>query len=299
MIFTKKYEPKTFDDIIGNGDKIKEIVESGDFKHLILFGSAGKGKTTSVKVIVEQLGLNYIKLNASDERSIEVLRGKLKDFAMSASTNGKKKVIWLDEAEAISREGIDALRGFIDDYEKSNIFIMTTNYLYKIPEPIQSRCIKISYDIIDNKLIFNKLKEICQNENVDIDDNTLLELIKSCKNDIRSCINKLEELSKLKRKIVIGDLKNDFDLVESIHLLLQQRKFIDARQLYLDSNMSAEDFINDYHSYIMDLTITKGELSPDYTKRLIERFFECISIIKFSANQDICVDWLLLKIMEK
>lgn len=298
MIWNLKYKAQTFDEIICNGEKVKSFVEDGDFGNLLLFGPAGQGKSLSAEVIVNTFNLDYIKLNASDERSIDVLRGKLKNFAMSASSNGKKKVIILDEIEAISKDAMDALRGFMDDYGKTNIFIGTTNYLYKVSEPIQSRFTRIEFSNIPIESIFDFLKNIVDIEKVDIDDDVLTEMIKRCKGDIRASINKLEELHRLGRKVVISDLKTTSDMIENIHSLLQQRKFPDARQLYLDSTIKANDFLNIYHEYLMDLTINKSVYTPDKIKVIIERFFEASSELKYSSNDDIVIDWLLLKLME-
>lgn len=298
MIWNQKYKPTIFAEVIGNGEKIKQIVESGDFGNLLLFGKCGTGKSLSAEILVKHYGYVYEKLNASDERSIDVLRGKLKNFAMSASSNGKKKIIWLDEFEAVSTDFMDALRGFMDDYGKTNIFIATTNYLYKVPDPIKSRFTKIPFNDISMEEILPYLAMISVKENVNIVDEVLFELVNRCKGDIRESINKLEELHHLNREITMEDLKGDFELSEKVHSLLKKRNFIDARQLLLDSPIKLDDFVSNYHDYIMELTIKKGELTPEQTKLIIERFFECISVLKFSANHNIVVEWLLLKIME-
>lgn len=297
MIWTSEFEAKDFSDIIGKGDKIKQICDNG-LNHLLLYGKPGLGKSMSVKVIVNQLGMDYIKLNASDERGIDTIRGKLTSFAMTKSSNGKKKIIWLDEMEAMTNETLDALRGFMDTYQEHNIIIGTTNYLYKIPDPIQSRFTKINFNDIGDEDIFHRLKGIVETKGVAISDDLLLKLIQICKLDVRSCINKLQELNSLGRTITENDLKPQTELEEKIYSLLQQRNFPDARQELLDSNVKMEDFLNSFHEYIVNLSIVEKKIAPDKTKEMIKAFFEAISVLKFSANENIVVEYLLLRIME-
>ncbi|NCD06446.1 MAG: AAA family ATPase [Spirochaetia bacterium] len=298
MIFVEKYKGKEFEDIIGYGDRIKSLCENGDIPHLLFHGRPGMGKSLSAEIIIHKLGLNYIKLNASDERGIDTLRGKLKDFAMASSSNGKRKVIWFDEFDSCSTDFYDAFRGFLETYQKTVSFIATCNHIHRVPEAIVNRFNVIEFKSPPIEDIIVGLQKIIKLENVNIGDDVLVELIKSCKNSVRGSINKLEMLSKLNRKIEMSDIVNDMELVETVHKLLKERNFPQARQELLNATIPAEDFMNDYHSYIMDLSITKKELSPDTTKKIIERFFEAISVLKFSANQDIVVEWLLLKIME-
>lgn len=298
MIWNEKWKGKEFDDIIGNGHKVKELCSDGEIPHLLFYGKPGTGKSMSTEIIIKQLGLNYMKLDASKERGIDTIRGVLRNFAMSASSNGKIKVIWLDEFDGMTNEAYDALRGFMEEFQKTTRIIATCNYIHKIPDAIRSRFTDLEFNNLPMEDIHHNLKAISEHEGVDIDDDLLIILIEKCKFDIRQCISQLEMLHKLNRKIVIGDLKNDTILVEEVHSLLKQKQFPEARQLLLNSNIKTEDFMKDYHEYIMDLSINKNEINPDNTKKIIEKFFEAIGVLKTSACDEIVVEWLLLKIME-
>lgn len=298
MIFIEKYKGKEFDDIIGYGDKIKSLCQDDNIPHLLFYGNPGVGKSLSAEIIIKQLDLNYIKLNASDERGIDIIRGKLRDFAMSRSSNGKTKVIWLDEFDKLTPDAYDALRGFLEEFQTTTKFICTCNYIYNIPDAIRDRFTEIEFKNPSIEDIVSGLLDIIVEEEIGIDKDTTIELIKSCNRSVRSSINKLELLSKLNRKIELSDIKNDMSLIEDIHNLLKQRKFPDARQKYLNASIDSNDFLKDYHDYIIELSIAKGELSPDVTKKIIEIMFECIDVMGRSAIKEICIEWYMLKLME-
>jgi len=297
MIWTDEFKPKEFDDIIGYGEKVKHICENG-LQHLLFVGRPGTGKSSSVNVIVKKLGLDYIKLNASDERGIDTIRGKLTNFAMTRSSNGKDKIIWLDEFDKLSPDAFDALRAFVEEYQNTTKFICTANYLYKVPDAIQSRFTIIDFDSLPMENIYYRLKSIVELKGINMSDDLLYDLIKLCKSDVRKCINKLQELHSYDREIVKGDIKPDTDIEDKIYSLLKQRNFPQARQELLNSSIKTEDFINSFHEYLVNLSIVEKQIAPDKTKDMIKAFFEAISVLKYSANDEIVVEYLLLRIME-
>lgn len=148
-IWTEKYRPSTFDEVRGQKEiveKVRAFVASGNMPHLLFSGPAGVGKTTLSLVIAKQLfgegwRQNTLELNASDERGIDVIRVKVKDFARTKALGDVPfKLIYLDESDALTREAQQALRRTMENYTKTCRFILSCNYSSKIIDPIQSRC---------------------------------------------------------------------------------------------------------------------------------------------------------------
>jgi DNA polymerase III delta prime subunit len=141
-LWVERYRSKTVDDYVGNEEikhLINKAIETNDIQHLILFGPPGTGKTTLAKLIVNSLNCDYLYLNASDEKGVDVMRDKVKGFASSASFKPLKIVI-LDEADFIRVDSQALLRNVIETFSLNTRFILTCNYVDRIIEPLQSRC---------------------------------------------------------------------------------------------------------------------------------------------------------------
>ena len=141
-LWIEKYRSQTLEQYIGNDavkDRISGCIESNDIPHFIFSGTAGTGKTTLAKLIVNNIKCDYIYLNASDENGIDMIREKVKGFASSATFNPIKVVI-LDESDFLTQPAQAALRNLIEEYSVTTRFILTCNYIERLIEPIQSRC---------------------------------------------------------------------------------------------------------------------------------------------------------------
>lgn len=144
FLWVEKYRPKTIEDTILPKDlknTFKGIIESGEVPNMLFTGTAGLGKTTVAKAICNELDLDYILVNGSEEGNIETLRGKIKQFASSVSLQGGYKVVILDEADYLNPQSTQpALRGFIEEFSNNCRFILTCNFKNRIIEPLHSRC---------------------------------------------------------------------------------------------------------------------------------------------------------------
>jgi replication factor C small subunit len=189
-LLNEKYRPKVIEDIIGF-EPTFSIDE--DMPHLLFYGSAGTGKTTAAKAIVRMLNCDYIILNASEERGIQVVRDKIQVFAGTQSKDGNIKCVILDEADFLTQESQTALRNILESFSRNTRFILTCNYLQKIIDPIQSRCILIKFNDIKKEDVINRLEYICKTENIPYEKVALEKIVEYTGTDIRSSINKLEE----------------------------------------------------------------------------------------------------------
>lgn len=197
-IWTEKYRPVKFDEVVGQHEILKRVhslVQSMNIPHLLFAGPAGTGKSTLALIIVRSLfgdtwRENYLELNASDERGIDVIRQKVKDFARTkALGNVPFKVIFLDEADALTREAQQALRRTMENYTNTCRFIMSCNYSSSIIDPIQSRCVVFRFKLLEKKDIAEIVKRIAANEKLKIGDDAYQTLYEASEGDCRRAIN--------------------------------------------------------------------------------------------------------------
>ncbi len=200
-IWTEKYRPKNFEDIKGQDDivrKVKAFVEQQAMPHLLFTGPAGVGKTSLSLVIARKLfgdnwRENFLELNASDDRGIDVVRNTVKDFARTrAIGNVPFKIIYLDECDALTREAQQALRRTMENYVQTCRFILSANYASKILDPIQSRCAVFKFKPLAKEHVLLLINKVAEQEKLLIDDNAKEALIFVSEGDCRRVENILQ-----------------------------------------------------------------------------------------------------------
>ncbi|MBN1432517.1 MAG: replication factor C small subunit [Methanomicrobiaceae archaeon] len=200
-IWTEKYRPRALDDVVGQKEivaRLKSYVKTGSLPHLLFTGPAGIGKTTSAVALAREFfgddwQVNFRELNASDERGIDVVRNQIKQFARTAPMGGAEfKILFLDEADALTNDAQAALRRTMENYAYTCRFILSCNYSSKIIDPIQSRCAIYRFRPLDREAITEELNRIAKTEELNITDEAMSAIIYVAQGDMRKAINALQ-----------------------------------------------------------------------------------------------------------
>jgi DNA polymerase III delta prime subunit len=205
FLWVEKYRPKKIEECIlpkQLKDTFQTIVDSGELPNLMFTGTAGLGKTTVARALCEQLGIDYIVINGSEEGNIDTLRTKIRQFASTVSLQGGYKCVILDEADYLNPQSTQpALRGFIEEFANNCRFILTCNFKNRIIEPLHSRCGVIDFKF-DKKILatlcgqfMNRLKQILDTEGVTYSEAVLAELIMKHAPDWRRVLNEAQRYS--------------------------------------------------------------------------------------------------------
>ena len=276
-IWTEKYRPKNLDEVIGQRhvtERLKAYVETKNMPHLLMTGPAGTGKTTcSLAMAREMFGDewkgNFIELNASDERGIDVVRGKIKEFARTAPLgNAEFKIIFMDEADALTSDAQAALRRTMEKYSKICRFILSCNYSSKIIDPIQSRCAVFRFKPLSKDDVKGFLMRIVTNENVKIDDEALDALVHVARGDMRRAVNSLQVAASMDKTIDVDTIYQTTGLAnpEEVKKMIEtalKGNFIAARdkldEIMIEFGLSGQDIIRQIHSSFFELSIDDRE----------------------------------------
>jgi DNA polymerase III delta prime subunit len=207
FLWVEKYRPAKIADTILPGklkETFSEIIKSGELPNMLFTGTAGLGKTTVAKALCNELDLDFIIVNGSEEGNIETLRGKIKRFASSVSLQGGVKVVILDEADYLNPQSTQpALRGFIEEFSDNCRFILTCNFKNRIIEPLHSRCGVYEFNTSKKDMaklceqMMKRSMEILEKENVDLNGQTsaLADVILKHAPDWRRVLNELQRAS--------------------------------------------------------------------------------------------------------
>lgn len=292
-VWTEKYRPKKFEEVVGQEEivkRVKALVQSNNIPHLLLAGPAGTGKSTLALIIVKELfgeswRENYLELNASDERGIDVVRQKVKDFARTrAIGNVPFKVIFLDEADALTREAQQALRRTMENYTSTCRFILSCNYSSKILDPIQSRTVVFRFQLLEKKDIKKRIDLISEREGLIINPEAFDALYEASEGDCRRVINLLQATASISPNITPdlvntivskakpSDIKIVLDYALSGDFANSREKLLD---IMLKESISGQDIIKAIQKEIWGLKIDNS-LKVRLTEKIGEIEFRLV-----------------------
>ena len=272
-IWTEKYRPKDFSSVKGQKDivqRVKAFVAQQNMPHLLFAGPPGVGKSTLALVIAKTLfgeswRENFIELNASDERGIDVIRVKVKDFARTRALGDVPfKIIFLDECDALTREAQQALRRTMENFTQTTRFVLSANYSSKIIDPLQSRCAVFRFKPLPEKELHAIVDLLEKEEGLTISEGAKKALITISEGDCRRLETILQGCAAMQANIdealvySLASFAEPKEIIEVLELATSG-KFIEARKKLLDTillyGLSGIDVIKQIHKQILQLKV--------------------------------------------
>lgn len=309
-VWTEKYRPEKLSEIVGQEEiteRLQAFVEEDAIPHMLFAGPAGTGKTTSSVALAKDLygdewNQNFMETNASDERGIDVVREKIKDFARTKPINADYKIIFLDEADALTPDAQQALRRTMEQFSDNCRFVLSCNYSSKIIDPIQSRCAVFRFNRLEQPEVKEYIQRLGEAEEFKISSDAIEAIMRVSDGDLRRVTNILQTAAIQKEEIeeedvygVAASLRPE-EITQILNLALKER-FIEARDqlsdLMIERGLDGQDVIDAIHREIYDLEISeKGKL------KIIDNLGEFEFRISEGGSPDIQIEALLAKIAE-
>jgi replication factor C small subunit len=304
-IWTEKYRPKTLKDIVDQKhvvERLKSFVKEGRIPHMIFSGPPGTGKTCcAIAVAREFFGdrwqQNFQETNASDMRGIDVIRTRIKNFSRMGPIGASFKIIFLDEADALTSDAQNALRRLMEMYSEVTRFILSCNYSSNIISPIQSRAVVFRFKSLTKENVFEYMERIVKGEKLKIEKEALEVLYEVSEGDMRKATNVLQASAVLGKKItkdMIYEVAAQAEPKEVIGMMNHalNGKFTDAREilkeLLLKRGISGQDIIKEISNQLYKL-----DISDKAKIELVERVGESEFRINQGGNEQLQLEALL------
>jgi replication factor C small subunit len=311
--WVEKYRPKKVVDVVGHAELTKRLqsyVIKKNVPNLLFSGPAGTGKTSSSIALAKELfgesfEQNFLELNASDDRGIDIVRHTIKDFARTLAFDSGFKIIFLDECDALTGDAQQALRRTMEKYTKTCRFILSCNYSSKIIEPLQSRCVIYRFKPLSGEEIKKQIQKIAEKEKLEINEKALDAVSYISQGDLRKAINVLQASASISEKIDDETVYNVSsrarpEQIQEMILFALDGKFLDARkkldELMYEHGMSGEDIIKQLYRETMDLS--EDQLSNHAKIGLVDTIGEYDFRMVEGANERIQLEALIAQYLK-
>ena len=304
-IWIEKYRPETLAEVVGHEDivgRLESYVAQNDLPHLLFSGPAGVGKTTSAMAIAREVygddwRENFLELNASDERGIDVVRDRIKDFARTSFGGYDYRIIFLDEADALTSDAQSALRRTMEQFANNTRFVLSCNYSSQIIDPIQSRCAVFRFGPLAEDAVGEYVSQVATREGIEVTDDGVDALVYAADGDMRRALNGLQAAATTGQTV---DEEAVYAITatarpEAIEAMVEAAlagDFTAARakldDLLTDAGLGGGDVIDQLHRSAWEF-----DLDDAATVRLLERVGETDYRITQGANERLQLEALL------
>lgn len=304
-VWLETYRPQTLEDIVGQDtivERLSSYVAQNDLPNMLFAGPAGIGKTTSAIAIARELygeewGDHFLELNASDERGIDVVRDRIKSFARTSFGGADYRIIFLDEADALTSDAQAALRRTMEQFSNNVRFILSCNYSSQIIDPIQSRTAVFRFSPLPDEAVAEQVRTIASEEGIEVTEEGVEALVYAADGDMRKAINGLQAAA------VTGDVVDEegvFEITstarpEEIREMVTRAldgDFTAARsrldELLTEEGIAGGDIIDQLHRSVWEF-----DLDDEAAVRLLDRIGEADYRITAGANERIQLEALL------
>lgn len=311
-VWIERFRPDDLDDVKGQVQTVKALkqyVNEGDIPNLLFSGPPGVGKTASAVAIARELygdswEDNFLELNASDERGIDVVRDRVKKFARASASNVDFRIIFLDEADALTPDAQSALRRTMERYAGNVRFILSCNYASKIIEAIQSRCSRYRFTPLSDEAVEEQIREITESEGIQITDDAVDALVYASNGDMRRAINGLQAVSILDDEEITEErvfLVTNTIKPEEVREILETAisgDFVEARrqtrEIMNEKGVASNELLTQLHQAIWSELDLEAAQSVEVSDILGEVDYR----ISQGADENIQIDSLLSKLSD-
>ena len=296
-ILNEKYRPDTLEGYICKDEvkaKFKEFIDKQDIPHLLFAGKPGAGKTTLAKILVNNIDCDFLYINATDERSIDIMRDKVGAFAAAGSFKPLKIVI-LDEATHILQAGQVILLNMMETYSLTTRFILTGNYAERLIEPLRSRCQEFDLSPPSKKVVAQHISVILDKEEVEYEIQDLVTIVNKFYPDFRKIINNCQKYT------VDGTLTldNSVNLTDDYQVkILEELKKPSIKSFNLIRQIIANSEVDDFESLYKFLYDKLSEYANGNEGYVICTLEEYMYHATFRLDKEINIIACISKILE-